>query len=363
MGLIFLIVSALWSGRAVAVLPVDQPVITALSIVGRNLDFTATFPPGVAQAVLEMRPILTGSWQQAAMLEVPADGGTVEFTIPKPALEIAFFRLSVTLGATTNVQLSAELQYVTVPPLGPVLTNAGSPAKAVFHFKGTIDGSDRIVITHAGAFWDHVNWGWPAGAVTVNDSQWTPAEKNFMTTTGAVAFLPEMYSLATAKLEVIEGRDVIALEQTNDALIVYLDDTPSGAAPYEFKIHFHPAATKPAETRTSTAATLKIAAQIDGSDLLKITAREATWTHRAWSYPDAVRLNDVPWDVGQTNVLMNSGTNSFLPSGVAFSTARIVHREGRDLVTMRADHDAVWISFADNLNGADAYELELSFGH
>ena len=24
-----------------------------------------------------------------------------------------------------------------------------------------------ILITHEGAFWEHVNWGWPAGAVTV----------------------------------------------------------------------------------------------------------------------------------------------------------------------------------------------------
>lgn len=352
----------LWGGQAAAVLPPNQPIITSLSIVASNLVFNATFPPGVDRAVLEMRPDLTASWQQASLLEVPTDGGTVEFTIPKPALETAFFRLNATLRATTKAQLSAELQYVTVPPLGPVSTNAASPAEAVFHFKGLIDGSDRIIITHEGAFWEHVNWGWPAGVVTVNGSQWNPLEKNYLTTTGAVAFLPKTYSLAAARLEVIEGRDVIALERTNHALIVYLDDTPSGAAPYEFQDHFHPAAAKPANIRMSPAATLKIAAQIDGSDLLKITAREATWTHRTYSYPDAVKLNDIPWDVRRTNVLMNAGTNTFLPSGVDFSTARIVHRKGRDLATMWADNDAVWIAFADNPNGADAYELELSFG-
>lgn len=362
MGALLLLGAALWVGRSVAVTPANQPIITSLSIAGTNLVFGAVIPPDVDQTILEMRPSLVTPWQEAALLDAPAGGGNVEFTIPKPALETAFFRLKATTQATTNAQLSAELQYVTMPPLGPVTTNASPEAAAVFHFTGMIDGSDRILITHAGAFWEHVNWDWPAGAVTINGSQWNPREKNYLTTTGAVAFLPESYSLEAASLEIIQGRDVIALERTNNALIVYLDDTPPGAAMYEFKIHFNPAAIKPAEAAASPAATLKIAAQIDGSDSLKITAREATWTHRAYSYPGAVRLNDIPWDVRQTNMLMNAGTTTFLPSSVDFSTARIVNRKGRDLGTLWADADALWIQFADNPNGADFYELEISFG-
>ncbi len=64
----------------------------------------------------------------------------------------------------------------------------------------------------------------------------------------------------------------------------------------------------------------------------------------------------------QTNVLLNAGTNVFLPAGIDLSTAKIVHRQGRDLATMWADADAIWISFADNPNGSDAYDLEISFG-
>ena len=357
----------LWCGKMVAAVPADALVINSISVMGTNLDFVATFPPGVDHAVLEMRPTLTDAWQSAALLTVPAAGGTVEFTLPKPALETAFFRLNVAMLAANNSstnnpttnQVSAELQFVAVPPLGPDSTNTN---EAVFHFKGMVDGSDRITITRQGALWEHVNWGWPAGAVTVNGSQWNPSEKNFMTTTGAVLFLSEKYSLTAAKLEIIEGRDVIALERTNQALIVYLDDTPPGAAPYEFKIHFPRVKATPAPVHSSTAATLKIAAQIDGSDSLKITAREATWEHRAWSRPGAVSLNDIPWDLGLTNVLMNAGTNTFLPSGVDLSTARIVSRKGRDVVTMWADADALWIQFADNPNGTDDYELDLSFG-
>jgi hypothetical protein len=360
--------AALGGSRIFAALPADAPVINSISVAGTNLDFVATFPAGVTGAVLKMRATLADIWQPAAALNVPVDGGTIEFTLPLPPLETAFFRLNATMPAATNNQtggnqsstrVSAELQFVAVPPLGPDSTNAN---EAVFHFKGMIDGSDRIVIRHAGALWEHVNWSWPKnGWVTVNGAQWYPSEKNFMTTTGAVAFLPEKYALLSPRLEVISGRDVVALERGDDALIVYLDDTPPGAAPYEFKIHF-PLAGQHQPEISSPVATLKIAAVIDGSDLLKIMATQAEWTHRHWSYPRSVRLNDVPWDVRQTNVLANVGTNTFLPAGVDLSSAKIVKRTGRDLATMWADADALWINFADNPNGADAYELVISFG-
>jgi hypothetical protein len=361
----------LWCGRLAAEVPSDSLVINSISVVATNLDLVATFPPGVDHAELEMRPTLADEWQPAASLNVPADGGTIELTIPKPALDRAFFRLNAALRMPTNSpaknltqatitnEVSAELQFVAVPPLGPDSTNTN---EAVFHFQGMIDGSDRITIKRQGALWEHVNWSWPAGAVMVNSSQWNPSQKNFITSTGAVLFLDNKYALLSPRLELIAGRDVVALERTNDAIVVYLDDTPPGAAPYEFKIHFPREKPNPKPARASPQATLKITAQIDGSDLLKITAHEAVWTHRAWEYPGSVKLNDIAWDVARTNVLMNVKTNRFLPEGVDFSTVRIVKRQGRDLVTMWADPDAVWINFADNPNGADAYELDLSFG-
>ena len=361
--------AVLWSGRMAAAIPAEPLVINSISIEETNLAFVATFPSGVDNATVEMRPTLADEWQSAAILNVPAAGGTIEFTLPKPPLDTAFFRLNASMlvannsltnhPARTTTQISAELQFVAVPPLGPDSTNTD---EAVFHFQGMVDGSDRITIQRQGALWEHVNWGWPAGAVTVNGSQWNPSEKNFMTTTGAVLFLSEEYSLRSPRLELIAGRDVVALERTNDALFVYLDDTPPGAAPYDFKIHFPRLPEKLKPIRPSSLATLKITAQIDGSDLLKITASEAVWTHRAWSYPGAVKLNDIAWNVGQTNTLANTGTNAFLPAGIDFATAKIIGRQGRDLVTMWADPDALWINFADNPNGADAYELEISFG-
>lgn len=358
-----LLVAALLSCRAMAVQIAVPPSITSLTVAGTNLIFHATIPAGVDQAVLEIRPTLATPWQDVATLDVSFNGGAVEFTIPKPAWDSAFFRLRAASAATPAMaQLSAELQYVTMPPLGPDPSDPSATNEAVFHFQGVVDGSDRIILTRQGALWEHVNWDWPAGDVTVNDTRWNPREKNYLTTTGAVTFLPETYSLETARLETMTGRDIVALERTNQAVILYLDDTPSGAAPYEFKIHFSPTPAAPPAPTRSPEATLKIAAAIDGSDTLKITAREAVWEHRAYSPPWDIRLNDVTWNIQQTNTLANADTNTFLPAEVDLATARIISRKGRDLVTLRAEADALWINFADNPNGADAYELEIGFG-
>ena len=345
----------------------NQIALASIAVQGTNLTLVAVVPPGLGHVTLEMRPTLIAPWQATEALEVPAGGGELTFTIQKPG-DMQFFRLNAAAGVEGAGVVSVEVNYLTVAPLGsavPSLPGSNGQAaepEAVFHFKGMVDGSDRILITREGALWEHAHWGWPEGAVTVNGTQWNPQQKNYLTTAGEAKFLPECFSLEAVDLERITGRDVVALERTNNALIVYLDDTPVGAGEYEFKVHFHPASPMPAPARASTATTLKIAAEIDGSDCLRITATEATWDHKLWGGPANVRLNNLPWPVQQTNVLQNAGTNQFLPSGVDFSTARIVSRKGRDLATLWAEADGLWVSFADSPNGSDQYELEIAFG-
>jgi hypothetical protein len=344
-----------------------QLVLTSIAAQGTNLILNAAVPADLGQVTLEVRPSLDAPWKAAEALDVPAGGGEVTFTIPKPG-DVLFFRLHATSVVAGAGAVSAELNYLIVAPLGASEGDLASPnagqvsSNAVFHFKGMVDGSDRILITRDGAFWQHAHWGWPDGPVTVNATQWNPQQKNYLTTAGSAKFLPECFSLDSASLERITGRDVVALERTNAALIVYLDDTPVGAGEYEFKIHFHPARPNPPQASAPTTATLKIAAEIDGTDCLRITATEATWEHKHWGPPAKVSLNDMPWSLQQTNVRHNAGTNVFLPAGVDFSTARILSRKGRDLVTMWAEERALWVWFADSPNGDDHYELEIAFG-
>jgi hypothetical protein len=345
----------------------DQLAITSMAAQGTNLTLVAAVPAALGQVTLEMRPAADARWQAAGVLDAPDGGGKLTFTIPKPG-EIHFFRLRASSNAAGLPAVSTELNYVTIPPLGPDTDvraggrSASAASEAVFHFKGMVDGSDRILITHEGALWEHAHWGWPEGPVTVNRRQWDPRQKNYLTAIGATQFLPEWFSLEAVDLERISGRDVVALERQNDALVVYIDDTPGGAGEYEFRIRFHPAQPQAARTATSATATLKIAADIDGSDCLKITPAEATWTHKHWQGPANVSLGEVSWSVEQTNVLQNVGTNRFLPTGIDISSARILSRKGRDLATLWAEDGALWIWFADNPNGADHYELGIGFG-
>ena len=333
--------------------------ITSISLEGTNLILTADVPPNSGQVTLEMRPSLDATWQDEETSTVLAGADEVTLTLPKPTNDVCFFRLKTILPSGNATQVSDELKYATMPSLASNLTSSGD---AIFHFKGQVDGSDKIVITHDGALWSHVNWRWPLGPVVINDARWNPEEKNYMTSVGTSKFLPDTFSLESASVERIEGRDVIAIERATNALIVYLDDTPPGASEYEFTVHFHPIASDPVKTTGGVPADLKIAAQIDGSDCLRITSHEAIWIHRTAALPTDVMLNDIHWDLESTNVLKNEGTNSFLPSGVDLSTAKIVSRKGRDLATMSADNDALWVWFADNPNGSDSYELDISFG-
>jgi len=340
-------------------LPPTQLSISSISVQGTNLSIVAAIPPGLDQVALEVSPSPNGDWHEAALVNVATGTRQLTFEIPKPSTPMAFFRLKATSHLNGTPLLSSELQYVAVPSLA---SNPSDSGGAVFHFKGLVDGSDKIVITRDGALWNHVNWAWPQGAVTINGAEWKPQDKNYVTAVGETKFLPEAFSLESVNLEVIQGRDVVALERAPNALIVYVNDTPTGPSEYEFTIHFHPVPPQRPTLATTTAARLKITARIDGSDCLTITPAAATWEHKFFACPTSVALNDIHWNPKKNKILKNEGTNTFLPACVDLSTAKIVSRKGRDLATLWAEPDSLQIRFADNPNSADDYELEISFG-
>jgi hypothetical protein len=336
----------------------NQLAITAMSVEGASLLLSATVPPNLETVALDTRVALEAPWEEVEQRSVPAEGGEVTFVFPQSADAARFFRLRANPVSQTPQVVSAQLEFVATAPLSSRLSNGN----AVLHFKGRVDGSDKILVTRDGALWDHVNWSYPPEPVSINGTRWNPEKKNYLSSIGAVKFLPESFSLESVELEVIKGRDVVALERTSKGLMVYLDDTPIAADEYEFNIFFHPAGPKPAEARSSAVARLKIAAWVSGSDCIKITAGEAVLEHKTYNLPSNLTVNGIPWDVRQSKVLKNEGAARFLPDGVDFSTARIVSRSGRDLATAWGDADALWVRFADNPNGSDNYEIEIAFG-
>lgn len=58
----------------------------------------------------------------------------------------------------------------------------------------------------------------------------------------------------------------------------------------------------------------------------------------------------------------NTGTNQFQHAGVGFATARIIHRQGWDVAASGAVKDGWRVQITDNPDGADDYEIEISYG-
>jgi hypothetical protein len=338
--------------------PPDQLAVTSMAMDGTNLLLTASVPPGLQTVSLDTRPTLDTPWQQVGQTNAPADGGELTFVFPQSIETSRFFRLRGNTTAPAPPLVSAELEFVATTSLSSHI----SKGNAVFHFKGRVDGSDKILITRDGALWDHVNWNYPPQAVSINDTRWNPAEKNYMSVAGPEKFLPQSFSLESAELEVIKGRDVVALERTRNGLVVYINDTPVNSGEYEFNVIFHPFGPNLVAFIQVPASGLKIAARIDGSDCIKITADKAVLEHKTFGFPVNLTVNGIPWNARQSSTLQNDGPTRFLPGGIDFSTARIISRKGRDLATAWGTKDTLWVRFADNPNGSDDYEIEIAFG-
>jgi len=231
-------------------------------------------------------------------------------------------------------------------------------AKAVvLEFAGPIDGSELIEITAAGAVWKHQHWDLPSAPMMVNGIAWSPREINPLPNRGETRFLPGPVDFRLAVLEIIEGRDIIAMNPTKDRVVIYLNDTPNGESHYRFRITFDPAkAVKP-----PPAPTLRLRARIDGSDVLHITKEGAVWEHKHWDWPGKVVLNKTEWSPKENPTLANSGETRFLPANIDFSTAKATQKSGRDVAFVVPDEKGLTIYFADGPNGADDYDVVITF--
>jgi hypothetical protein len=202
---------------------------------------------------------------------------------------------------------------------------AGSDGKAqpgpadsdeiVLSFRGHIAGSEQIKITRAEATWHHRFWNMPPGPVTLNGISWNPREQATLKNEGKTRFLARPVDFQSARLERIQVRDTVALEAKKDSVIIHVNDSLLGeGAPYEFRVVFRPPNAKVDERKHAGAirASLRIVADIDGSDVLYIDAQGARWVHRHWQPPEKVYLNKVAWVPQVSPTLKNEGPTRFL---------------------------------------------------
>lgn len=330
---------------------------TSLRPEGTNLVVEAAIPANVSSVILEARYNLGEGWTPMGKIEISETPAHVLFTVPRPA-QMQFLRLTAVANNPAAKAVS-DLTYVTVPSLTAQKSTTQLQPEATFHFRGKVDGSDEIIITHKGAFWKHREWNWPDRAVSVNGVNWEPRQSSFLTTSNGADFIAPQIDFETARLETVNARDVVALERTNDALIVHIDDTPSGPGDYDFVIHFTPA--QASSSYSSAKTVVKISAIIDGSDTVTFDGQKAEWRHGQWHPATNVKLNTQPWDITSHPVLRNGTQSFFLPPNIDFRSARLIKRSGRDLVSLWTTGTNLTMTFADNPNGATRYEAEIEF--
>ena len=103
----------------------------------------------------------------------------------------------------------------------------------VLTLRGMIDGSEEVHIYQDRAEWIHKHWRGPAD-ITVNGTAWD-IEVPFVNQ-GTTAYFKHPMDFSRTRVLMARGRDVAAMVATPDKLILYLSDSPNGAAEYEMRI-------------------------------------------------------------------------------------------------------------------------------
>jgi len=149
----------------------------------------------------------------------------------------------------------------------------------------------------------------------------------------------------------VKARDTVALEAGKNGIKIHLVDTPNGAAIYQFDVVF---AAPPMKNE------IWICGHIDGSEKLLLTKKAAHWTHKHWGWPKNVRIGNATWNPRENATLINKGKWTF-PNTRQMANARLVVREGRDLVSMNVTDEGIEILLVDNPLGGAKYDLSVSF--
>jgi hypothetical protein len=264
------------------------------------------------------------------------------------AAERARLGVAPLLGLTLAAFASAEHAG---PPEGsrPV----AGPEEIVLSFRGQVDGSERIEITPTHAYWRHGDGSGPDAPAWLNGIRWEPKARRVLDNEGETRFLSHAVDLRSARLRKVRCRDTVALDARPDSLVISINDTPNGTDLYEFEVVFRP---------RPRPASLRVVAEIDGSDQLHLDATGARWVHGQWECPAEVRLNHVRWSPHDPPFLRNQGEHRFLEGPVDFASAKLTVHEGRDTAVLEHTAGGLVVHFADNPLDRATYDVTIVFG-
>ncbi len=328
-----------------------QPVISRMALAGDDVVLTVTLPPGFTRASLQTRASLDAAWENGPEAAAPVAGGTMEFRLPRRG-DMLFMRVAAVYPE--GQAESRDSNYRTIAPdVVAAKPESAGQLVATLHFKAFIDGLDTIQIGRDGILWKHLQYKSPH-EVSINGRSWNPSDMNLIDFGTNLA--PKNISWEHSQIEVISGRDVVALEKQREGAVVHIYDTPWGASDYEFKVRLFAAPVQTA--RKGATARLQVRANIDGSDELIVNAKGAHWKHRQWTWPFDIALNSVAWNAQETPNL----EKVLLPAGVDFRSARVISKSGRGFANVEARSEDILVTFADDMSGAATYELEIAFG-
>lgn len=102
--------------------------------------------------------------------------------------------------------------------------------------------------------------------------------------------------------------------------------------------------------------TITLTATIDGSDRFIFTGDAVRNEHGRWNHPTSVQFHGVPWD----DLTQPPQGWSDLAQNLDLRSARIVSREGRDVIALELTPEGFDLLFADTQMGAGKYSVTIA---
>jgi hypothetical protein len=223
------------------------------------------------------------SWQPSASPNLPNSGNTAFLTNP---VNFAAAQLE-TIEARDTLVLHRSPTNIAIS-IADTLNGPGTyhfivhfPSTPVLRIHATIDGSDELHISYAGARWIHKQWSSPT-SVTLNDILWNPSITSFLTNSGPTLFLTQPVHFENAAVLSASGRDFFTVRSSPEGLIVNFADGDLGAGEYNLAISFPPPEWNP---NAAIAATSSTAINFIAASGITIETLQGVW-YELQSAPD-----------------------------------------------------------------------------